>query len=269
MIPSLADVDLMLYQGDVLDVLPALATGSAACCVTSPPYLDARSEYGTLTSAQWRAFFRELRRVVSGPALLNVGRLWRDGRESDWWMRLLRLSALEGWDHLDTLVWVKPNANPIHGRLLANSHEYVLILGDAETAANVDAIRTEYDAESLARYERRYRNGGGVKGEVRVQDGRRAHALGARPRSFFICYVGREKGNPHPAPMAAELAEHLVLLGSWPGEVVLDPFAGSGTTGLVARKLDRRALLVELSADYCGMIAERTQQLPLLGGEAA
>jgi hypothetical protein len=44
---------------------------------------------------------------------------------------------------------------------------------------------------------------------------------------------------------------------------VLDPFAGSGTTGLVARKHGRCSILIELSADYCGLVAKRTQQLSL------
>lgn len=260
--PYLQDADFTLWNGDARSVLSTLPAESVDCCVTSPPYLDARNEYGTLNAAEWSEFFRELRRVVTGPALFNVGRLWRNGRESNWWMQLLQIAS-ESWDHLDTLVWVKPNANPIHGRLFANSHEYVLILGDAKTAVNVDAIRTEYDAESLARFTRRYRNGGGVKGEVREQEGRELNELGARSRSFFIAYVGREKGNDHPAPMPAELAEHLVSLASWPKGTVLDPFAGSGTTALAARKLGRSSIAIEKNADYCALIARRTQQLSL------
>lgn len=45
---------------------------------------------------------------------------------------------------------------------------------------------------------------------------------------------------------------------------VLDPFAGSGTTGLVARKHGRRSILIELSSDYCELAARRTRQLSLL-----
>lgn len=267
--PFLADSDLTVYCGDALAVLPELEAGSVQAVVTSPPYLDARREYGTPGPREWRGIFSELRRVVApaGPAVFNVGRLWRDGVESDWWMRLIRYARRGGWQHLDTLVWIKPNGNPIHGRFLANSHEYALVFGGRETLLNEDAVRTEYDAESLARYTRRYRNGGGVKGEVREQDGREAHALGARARSFFICYAGSEKGNPHPAPMALEFAEHLVLLAAWPGGVILDPFMGSGTTALAARLHGRRSVGVEKSEDYCRLIQERTQQLSLLAGE--
>jgi DNA modification methylase len=51
---------------------------------------------------------------------------------------------------------------------------------------------------------------------------------------------------------------------SWRTGVVLDPFCGSGTTMLVARKMGRQSIGIELSEDYAGLIAQRTQQLSLL-----
>jgi DNA modification methylase len=180
-----------------------------------------------------------------------------------WWTGLIDAAYRGGWDLRDTLVWVKPNANPIHGQVLANSHEYVFIFGDGCTP---DAVRTDYDKESLARFTRRYRNGGGVKGDVREQDGRSANALGARARSFFIGYVGREKGNEHPAPMAESLAEHLILLSG--GRIVIDPFAGSGTTLAVARRLGRQAVGIEMKESYCHMASLRLAQQSLLAEPA-
>jgi DNA modification methylase len=55
---------------------------------------------------------------------------------------------------------------------------------------------------------------------------------------------------------------------AWRAGVVLDPFAGSGTTALVARNLGRRAIGIELSEEYCAVAARRLQQLSLLGGVA-
>lgn len=253
--------DFKLYGGDVRDVLSQLPDGAAHCCVTSPPYLDARSEYGTLNAPEWRLFFRELRRVVTGPALFNCGRLWRDGLESDWHRRLVRIAALEGWEQLDEIVWFKPNANPIQGKFLTNSHEYVYILGSRYSPFNGDAIRTEYSPETLARFQRKYKNGTGVKGEVRERDGRTANEKGARARSVFVAYSGREKGNPHPAPMAMELAEHMVLASSSPGQVVLDPFLGSGTTAVAALTLGRRCIGIEKDAAYAAYAASRLSSL--------
>lgn len=80
----------------------------------------------------------------------------------------------------------------------------------------------------------------------------------------FACPVG-EAGNPHPSPMALDLAVHLVALSCKPGGTVLDPFCGSGTTALAARLLGRKSIGIEVSPDYCEMAAVRLSQLSLLG----
>lgn len=67
----------------------------------------------------------------------------------------------------------------------------------------------------------------------------------------------------HFATFPQALVEPCVKAGSPEGGVVLDPFAGSGTTGLVANRLSRRAVLIDLSADYLGQAMERNQQTPM------
>ena len=64
----------------------------------------------------------------------------------------------------------------------------------------------------------------------------------------------------HPAPFPVELARRCIRLSTWPGEVVFDPFAGSGTTLLAARQLGRRAIGIEASATYCELAARRLAQ---------
>lgn len=261
------DADLSIYVGDAREVLAALPDDAAAACVTSPPYLDARPEYPSPTLSEFEAIFREMRRVVSGPALVNVGRIFRNGCEVRWHEPLLAAAERAGWSHLDTITWVKPNANPIHGNVLADRHEYVFVLGDPGTTLNVDAVRVAYAESSVARLRRGWTNHVGVKNDDSRRRGRRVsepHPLGGRAPSYIVVDTGREKGNPHPAPMPLNLALDMVALASWPGGTVLDPFAGSGTTALAARRLDRRSVLIELDADYARLAAERLQQLSLL-----
>jgi site-specific DNA-methyltransferase (adenine-specific) len=64
----------------------------------------------------------------------------------------------------------------------------------------------------------------------------------------------------HPAVMPLELAARAIRLSTWPGEVVLDPFAGIGTTLLAARLLGRRAVGIEISERYCELAAARLAQ---------
>jgi DNA modification methylase len=64
----------------------------------------------------------------------------------------------------------------------------------------------------------------------------------------------------HPAPFPCELARRAIRLSTWPGESVLDPFAGSGTTLLAARQLGRRAIGMERSERYCELAVSRLAQ---------
>jgi site-specific DNA-methyltransferase (adenine-specific) len=70
----------------------------------------------------------------------------------------------------------------------------------------------------------------------------------------------RREPDGHPAPFPVELARRCIRLSTWPGEVVFDPFAGSGTTLLAARQLGRRAIGVEASERYCEQAVRRLAQ---------
>jgi len=266
--PWISDPDLDIYVGDCRDVLAELPDDAAACCVTSPPYLDVRPDYPTITPAGFGYVFAQLRRVVSGPVLLNVGRVFRRGVELLWWADVLAEAARAELALLDTLVWIKPNANPIRGAVFTDAHEYVFVLDRPGTRLDVDAIRAPYAPGSEARLARKWDAHAGVKGGTRGGNGksRKANPAGARPRSYLEVYVGGEKGNEHPAPMPVELATHLVLLGCGEGQTVIDPFAGSGTTGEAARATHRRSILIEIDRGYAGAIASRLAQQTLLGG---
>ena len=70
----------------------------------------------------------------------------------------------------------------------------------------------------------------------------------------------------HPAPFPEELPLRCIRLSTFPGELVVDPFAGSGTTLLAARALGRRAVGIETSERYCEIAARRLAQGDLFGG---
>ena len=70
-----------------------------------------------------------------------------------------------------------------------------------------------------------------------------------------------ETNNPHPAPFPKALAERVIISGSKQGDTVLDPFAGSGTTLMVAEDNGRDSIGIELSEDYCKLIKERMSEV--------
>ena len=219
--------------------------------------MDSRPEYPSPTIGEFATIFSELRRVVAGPLLLNVGRKWRNSVELRWYEELVSTIEDEGWPHTDTRIWVKPNANPIQGQVLIDSHEYVFMFG---SGFDVDALRTPYSESTIARMNRRWLHGE-VKGTTRAVDGRPMNENGARPRSFMVGYVGEEKGLEHPAPMPTFVAEELVKLSG--AKRVIDPFAGAGTTCLAARKLNRQSVGIELLPEFARMAADRLGQQSL------
>lgn len=77
--------------------------------------------------------------------------------------------------------------------------------------------------------------------------------------SFFVYRVG-DKETEHPNEKPLALIQKLVRLGSRPGDIILDPFAGSGTTGKAAKILGRKAILIEREEKYCEIIVKRLAQ---------
>jgi DNA modification methylase len=274
------DPDVTLYQGDAYKTLADLhaygANFKVEAVVTSPPYLDARDDVDSFAELhrylEWASPWLLLLAhsvVANGSLMLNVGRLHRDGEEIPFADELRQVACASGWRWFDTLVWHKVNggggkASPY----LLDRHEYVLWLVEGRSGnpyTGFDEARQPYSPATLARYTRRWGSHGGVvKGKANEPHrDRSAHPGGALPGSVFTSSVGAEKGIGHPTPMALDLALHLIRLSCPPGGRVLDPFAGSGTTGVAARLLGRRAVLSELDEGHCQEAAARLGQQTL------
>lgn len=260
-----------LHVGDALEVLPTL--GEHDAIVTSPPYADAREDVESATPREYADWIEPFlvallpRLREGGGFMLNLGRVFRDGVEQSYAEEtLLRAQAL-GWRRIDTVVWTKINGRPVNP-YLTNVHEtiYWFTVGEPLAAyRGYDELRYPYPPETLLRYQRRWERSTVAKGRHEPQEGRTPHAAGARPRSVYITQVGKEKKLRHPTPMALDLARFLVCLACPPGGTVLDPFAGSGTTGVAARLHGRRAVLVERDPGFAGEAFERLAQGSLLG----
>ena len=67
-------------------------------------------------------------------------------------------------------------------------------------------------------------------------------------------------GNAHPTVKPTRLMRHLIELITEPGELILDPFLGSGTTAVAAQEVNRRLIGIEQSADYCEIAKQRLAQ---------
>lgn len=79
-------------------------------------------------------------------------------------------------------------------------------------------------------------------------------------RTFWSDIRGASTRNGHPAPFPVELAERLIRMFSFAGDTILDPFAGSGTTGVSAIRCGRNSIQVEISRKYFDMMSDRTER---------
>ncbi len=220
------------------------------------------------------------------------------------WRAALALQA-DGWWLRDAIVWAKPNGMPgSQEDRCTSSYEMVFQLAkSADYWTDFDAIKTPPRESTLIRTAQdtqaqagSHRANGGAKtngtmkavGGIAKTDKQRGHGRRhagfndrwdamekteqqARPAMmrnvWFIAPAGYSEA--HFAVMPDELARRCILAGCPEGGTVLDPFGGAGTTGLVADRLGRNAILIELNPEYQRMAAERVaNDAPLLSWAA-
>lgn len=255
-----------ILVGDAAEVLGTLPDNVAQCAVTSPPYWGMR-DYGVAGQiglepslpeyvAHLAAVFRQVRRVLRDDGLLwlNVGdgytsgnRGWRAPDKKNpargmstrpqtpeglkpkdllcipW--RLAMALQDDGWYLRADVVWSKGNAMPETVRdRPSRSHEYLFLLSKRE--------RYYYDRE----------------GTRDPADPRRRSVWSINTRAF---------AGAHFATFPPQLAAACVRSASRPGDLVLDPFFGSGTVGIVAQELGRRYLGIELNPEYAALAETR------------
>ena len=297
--PYYSDESVRLFHGDSLAVLRELPDQSVDCCVTSPPYFGLRDygqegQYGLEASpAEYvetmRALFAEVRRVLvdDGTMWLNLGDSYSSGSRMGCasknllgipWRVAFALQD-DGWILRNDIIWSKPNAMPesVTDRL-SSRHEHLFMLTKSRRYwFDLDPIREEQSPVSIARATRA--DWRGKEGWADAYHGN--PPTGLARQSERDTSIGRNPGDvwniatqpfpgAHFAAMPPELARRAVVAGCKPGGTVLDPFSGSGTTGLVAQQNGRRYVGVDLSAEYLDLsLRTRLQQGVLDFGSAS
>lgn len=252
--------------GDVRERLRELPDESVHCVVTSPPYWRQR-DYGMRDQiglerlpgdyiAELVAVFRDARRVLRGDGTLwlNIADKWASGgnggggslshKRAAWrqlagekgWrspphgykdkdlvlaaFKVAEALRVDGWFLRKTIIWAKPRANePTRLDRPSLSHEYVFLLSK--------------DNDS------------------------RARDPGEPWWHSSVWEIAPTGLADHPAVMPGELARRCITCSTSKGDTVFDPFFGSGTTGLIAARLGRRCIGVELNPDYAEVARRR------------
>lgn len=278
---------LSVLVGDCRAILRSLPSESVQCCVTSPPYFGLRDyghggQIGTESTPEDYVqsiveVFDEVKRVLKddGTLWLNIGDSYynhrtghnggmpgqsvhngkqngkpdkaagcarratklKDIQEKELigipWMVAFALRKA-GWLIRQEIIWSKPNPTPekVTDRF-TRSHEQIFLL----------TKRPWYKCNVLSELEE-------------AKDGTKR-----RKRSVWEVQTAKGTG-AHFAMFPTDLITPCIRAATDRGDVVLDPFGGSGTTGKVALELGRRALLIELNPDYAKIIDQRTAITP-------
>jgi site-specific DNA-methyltransferase (adenine-specific) len=244
-----------LVAGDALAWLPSLPAASVDLVFADPPYNAGREAWDAFDSngaylsfsAQWIA--------AAARALKPTGSLYVCGF-SEVLAELLVL-ARPHFAGCRWLVWHYRNKANLR-RDWGRAHESVLHLRHAGFRLNVDEARVPYNGHTL-RYPRHPQ-----AVTSRVGDGRKyewqPHPLGAKPRDVIEVPTlanGMAEKTAHPTQKPLELVRRLVAAATRSRDLVIDPFAGSGTTPAACEALGRRWLACELDAGYRALIRER------------
>ena len=183
------------------------------------------------------------------------------------WLLAFALRA-DGWYLRQDIIWSKPNPMPESVRdRCTKAHEYLFLLSKSaryffdSDAMREDAVKgaagSSFNTGKTAEHQM-----GRSSDAERVEDGKRNR------RSVWTVATRPYKG-AHFATFPPALIEPCILAGSRPGDIVLDPFMGSGTTAAVALQHGRQYLGCELNAEYGALQAERINGAAEAAAEAA
>ena len=173
----------------------------------------------------------------------------------------------DGWYLRSDIIWSKPNPMPesVTDRP-TKAHEYVFLLAKQERYYyDADSISEPLKPESIVRNQTGW-NGNEQRGYISGHQNHMSKYLGSdaakesttRNRRTVWTVATRPYSGAHFATFPPDLIRPMVLAGSRPGDFVLDPFSGAGTTAKVATELGRQFVGTEINRDYLSLATERT-----------
>lgn len=282
---KLNEIENKVLLGNCLEIGEELPEKSVQCIITSPPYWGHRNysngdlnELGRENTLQEYIndianTFDVLKRCLKDDGLLwlNLGDTYKNLElQGVPWKVAIELQN-RGWILRSDIIWHKPNAMPssVNSRPTVD-HEYIFMFSKAKSYYyDADAIREEHITFTEKSKMRGGRNhfgkiggtpeAGKNGGNHNLHDGRWNQAfnpLGRNKRTVWSVPLGKFRG-AHFAVFPEKLIEPCILASTARDDIVLDPFSGSGTTGVVAKKNGRKYIGIELVQEYQQMGQER------------
>ncbi|CAO80004.1 DNA-methyltransferase [Candidatus Cloacimonas acidaminovorans] len=261
-----------LYLGDALEILQTIEKESIDLIVTSPPYADSRTNtYGGIKPDEYNEWFlpitQELLRILkpTGTFILNIKEKVVNGERHTYVIELILNMRKQGWLWTEEFIWHKKNCYPgkwpnrfrdAWERLLQFNknkffkmyqEEVMIPIGDwaekrLSNLSHTDKIR---DTSKV---------GSGFGKNVSNWVGK------DKVYPTNVLHLATECGNKnHSATFPYALPEWFIKLFTRPGDVVLDPFMGSGTAVFAALNMGRKAIGIDINPEYYNLVLGKIQ----------
>src|ERR1017187_947214 len=261
-----------LYLGDSKEQLKMLSENSVDLIVTSPPYADQRkTTYGGIHPDGYVKWFmpisKQLLRVLKpdGTFVLNIKEKAENGERHTFVLELILALRKQGWLWTEEFIWHKKNCYP--GKWpnrFRDAWERCLQFNKTRHfKMNQEAVMVPMGNWADARLKSLGKN------DVVRFDSQVASGFGKNIANWIgrdkaypsnVLHLATECGNKsHSAAFPEALPEWFIKLFTDEGDLVLDPFVGSGTTCTVAQKLRRNSVGVEILAEYCDLAEEEIE----------
>ena len=256
-----------LYLGDSLIWLKSLAENSVDVVFADPPYNLNKAEWDNFESQevyinwslQWIEHASRILKSNGSLFICGFSEILAD----------LKHPASKFFQSCRWLIWHYKNKANL-GKDWGRSHESILHFRKSKnTKLNIDSIRIPYGAHTL-KYPSHPQAETSQYGNGKRRDNWFPNPLGAKPKDVFDIPTtcnGMEEKTKHPTQKPEELLRKLVLAASQPGDLILDPFSGSGTTLVVAEQLGRKWLGCDLSQEYNEMAIGRIDNVKQMSVE--
>jgi DNA modification methylase len=255
-----------IYQGDCLELMKEIPDDFIDLTVTSPPYDNLRTYNGNIkhwSFEKFKAIAKELYRVTKqgGVVVWIVGDATINGSETGTSFKQALYFKEVGFNLHDTMIWSKPSFTAV-GALktrYAQTFEYMFVFSKGK----IKTFNALKDRKTTSRSKDKH-------GMIRQKDGsfRPMSNRGKQYGEFGIRYnvwdmppvMSNIERTGHPAQFPEQLAKDHILSWSNEGDVVLDPFMGSGTTAIACINTNRNYIGFEIDKHYCDIANERIQK---------
>jgi site-specific DNA-methyltransferase (adenine-specific) len=263
----------IFHQGDCLQVLSTFPKESVDFIVTSPPYADRRKNtYGGIHPDKYVQWFlprsQELKRVLKpkGSFILNIKERVIDGERGIYVLELILEMRKQGWLWTEEYCWHKKNCYPGKwpNRFRDSWERCLHFTKEKEFAMYQDEVMVPVGDWAKTRLASLSKTDH-IRDESKVGSGFGKKVANWIGRDLVyptnVLHLATECSNrEHSAAFPVELPSWFIKLFTKEGDIVLDPFMGSGTTALAAQRLKRKFIGVETKKEYIDLAQKLIQQ---------